>query len=69
MSTVKKTSISVAIVGARGYVGDELIKLLNQHPVFELELAVSRSKQGQLIDGYSKKELYYQDATDRKSVV
>lgn len=63
MSTVKKTSISVAIVGARGYVGDELIKLLNQHPVFELELAVSRSKQGQLIDGYSKKELYYQDAT------
>lgn len=63
MSHPMQTQISVALVGARGYVGDELIKLLSQHSVFQLKLAVSRSKQGQPVDEYSKRELYYQDAT------
>lgn len=54
---------SVALVGARGYVGEELITLLNQHPVFDLQLAVSRSKQGQPVKGYSKKSLNYQNAS------
>ncbi|MHC9509748.1 N-acetyl-gamma-glutamyl-phosphate reductase [Kangiella sp. M94] len=63
MSNIKHKKISVALVGARGYVGDELIRLLSQHPVFDLQLAVSRSKQGQLVEGYSKKSLVYQDCS------
>ncbi|MBD3652785.1 N-acetyl-gamma-glutamyl-phosphate reductase [Kangiella sp.] len=60
MSAINK--YRVALVGARGYVGNELIKLLNRHPFFELELAVSRGKQGQAVEGYSKQPLVYQSA-------
>ncbi|HEY9031929.1 MAG TPA: N-acetyl-gamma-glutamyl-phosphate reductase [Kangiella sp.] len=57
---------SVALIGARGYVGEELIRLLSQHPVFDLQLAVSRSKQGVPVEGYSKRPLVYQDCTPAK---
>lgn len=53
---------SVALIGARGYVGEELIRLLSQHPVFDLQLAVSRSKRGQPVEGYSK-SLVYEDCS------
>lgn len=63
MSHVHSKKISVALVGARGYVGDELIRLLDQHPVFELKLAASRSKQDQPVESYNKQALFYQDST------
>lgn len=42
---------SVGIVGARGYVGAELIDLINQHPNLELVFAASRSEAGQPVAG------------------
>lgn len=40
-------SISVGIVGARGYVGAELIGLIAQHPRLRLAFAASRTQAGQ----------------------
>ncbi|MBB1088948.1 N-acetyl-gamma-glutamyl-phosphate reductase [Lysobacter sp. SG-8] len=42
-------SISVGIVGARGYVGAELIRLVAGHPVFELDYVSSRELDGQRV--------------------
>ncbi|MEZ5175040.1 MAG: N-acetyl-gamma-glutamyl-phosphate reductase [Acidimicrobiia bacterium] len=39
-------SISVAVVGASGYAGGELIRLLDAHPVFSVELLGANSKAG-----------------------
>jgi N-acetyl-gamma-glutamyl-phosphate reductase common form len=39
--------ISIGIVGARGYVGAELIGLIARHPRFRLAYAASRSQAGQ----------------------
>ncbi|MBT8085584.1 MAG: N-acetyl-gamma-glutamyl-phosphate reductase [Woeseia sp.] len=42
--------IPAAVLGATGYVGGELLRLLAAHPGFELRAAVSTSKSGQTID-------------------
>ena len=39
--------IPVGLVGARGYVGEELIGLLAEHPAFELAFVASRERAGQ----------------------
>ncbi len=56
-------AIKVAIVGARGHVGFELIKLIDQHPHAELLAAYSRAYSGQLvcdkIAGFSNQSLQY----------
>ncbi len=41
------TDKTLAIVGARGYVGQELLRILRRHSGFELAWASSREKQGQ----------------------
>ncbi len=41
--------IPVALIGARGYVGAELVKLLDAHPQFELQLVSSRALTGQAV--------------------
>lgn len=41
--------IAIGIVGARGYVGSELIALIEAHPVFELAFVSSRERQGQAL--------------------
>lgn len=41
--------IKVGIVGATGYTGGELIRLLTQHPKVEIDFCYSRSKQGKKI--------------------
>lgn len=41
--------ISVGLVGARGYVGSELIRLLAAHPAFELAFVSSREREGQRV--------------------
>ncbi|HJW46942.1 MAG TPA: N-acetyl-gamma-glutamyl-phosphate reductase, partial [Lysobacter sp.] len=37
----------IGIVGARGYVGSELIRLIAAHPQFELAFVSSREREGQ----------------------
>jgi N-acetyl-gamma-glutamyl-phosphate reductase len=39
----------IGIVGARGYVGSELIRLVSTHPHFELAFVSSREREGQLL--------------------
>jgi len=41
----------VGLVGARGYVGQELIRLLAPHPGFEVAFASSRALAGQRLEG------------------
>ena len=44
--------ISVAIVGATGYTGAELLRLLESHPHMEVKLATSRSDDGTAVADY-----------------
>lgn len=41
--------IAVGLVGARGYVGEELVRLIAAHPVFELAFVASRERAGQAV--------------------
>ena len=56
-------NIKVAVVGARGYVGFELIKLIDQHPLTRLVAAYSREYEGQavskIVTNFSDKQLCY----------
>ena len=45
--------ITVGIVGARGYVGAELIRLLAAHPQFDLAFVSSRELDGQPVAGHN----------------
>ncbi|MDY0039757.1 MAG: N-acetyl-gamma-glutamyl-phosphate reductase [Desulforhabdus sp.] len=44
--------VRVAIVGASGYTGIELIRILNQHPQAELKIITSRVQSGMRVDEY-----------------
>ena len=58
MSTKVK---QVAILGGRGYVGSEIIKILNNHDHFYLAKVFSSSAAGTLVNIYSKdKSLKYE---------
>jgi N-acetyl-gamma-glutamyl-phosphate reductase len=59
-------SLRVGLVGARGYVGSELIRLLATHPDFELSFVASRERDGQLVgphEGLDLGELRYCNPT------
>jgi len=43
-------TVSVGVVGARGYVGRELLRLIARHPALGLVLASSRSRAGTPVD-------------------
>ncbi len=45
-------SIKIGLVGARGYVGAELIGLIAVHPQFELAFVSSREREGQPLSGH-----------------
>ncbi len=55
--------IKVALVGARGYVGFELIKLIDNHPQTQLLAAYSREYNGkkvsEIVTGFTEKDLCY----------
>lgn len=53
---------TIAIVGARGYAGAELITLIDQHPSFRLAFAASRSQQGNPVPGMEHRGLTFVDA-------
>ena len=43
---------TVGIVGARGYTGSELLRILHRHPEVEVVWAGSREKAGEPVDDY-----------------
>lgn len=43
------SKIRIGLIGARGYVGSELIRLLKSHPVFQLAFVSSREREGQRV--------------------
>ena len=43
------TSVPAAVLGATGYVGGELLRLLAAHPLFDLVAAVSESRAGEAV--------------------
>lgn len=49
----------VALIGARGYVGQNLISLIDNHPHLELALVSSRELNGQRLAGYNKGNVFY----------
>lgn len=49
----------VALVGARGYTGQALIELINNHPSLELSHVSSRELEGKPLEGYTKGEIKY----------
>ncbi|MBQ08353.1 MAG: N-acetyl-gamma-glutamyl-phosphate reductase [Gammaproteobacteria bacterium] len=46
--------IDIGLIGGRGYVGKELVRLIDKHPIFNLKQAFSRSQAGSLISEYTK---------------
>ena len=66
-STSFATGKNVALIGARGYTGKELIGLINAHPHLELKLVSSRELAGKICDHYTKSELFYSNL-DAKGV-
>ncbi|ODV88677.1 hypothetical protein CANCADRAFT_3324 [Tortispora caseinolytica NRRL Y-17796] len=51
----------VALIGARGYTGQALIDLINNHPYFELKNVSSRELEGKKLQGYTKAEIWYEN--------
>ena len=49
-----KDKYNIALLGGRGFVGQEIIKLLNFHPFFNLSMAFSASFSGNYVEGYLK---------------
>ena len=52
---------NVALIGARGYTGQALINLINQHPHLNLTHVSSRELEGKPLQGYNKSKLIYQN--------
>ena len=51
MSDSVTSTKTVGLVGARGYVGKEILTLIDQHKGFEIAFASSRALEGKLIEG------------------
>lgn len=49
----------VALIGARGYTGQNLVSLISSHPHMELSHVSSRQLEGTQLEGYSKTPLTY----------
>jgi N-acetyl-gamma-glutamyl-phosphate reductase/acetylglutamate kinase len=49
----------VALIGARGYTGQALVSILNQHPHLSLSHVSSRELAGRPLAGYTKSEVLY----------
>ncbi|KAK0628193.1 Aspartate/glutamate/uridylate kinase [Bombardia bombarda] len=57
----KSGTARVALIGARGYTGQELIRLLDSHPNMDLQHVSSRELAGQTLEGYNKREVVYEN--------
>ncbi|BGP19393.1 hypothetical protein JCM10213_000630 [Rhodosporidiobolus nylandii] len=55
------TAKRVALIGARGYTGQNLVNLINAHPSLELSHCSSRELAGQPLEEYTKGKVTYQN--------
>ena len=51
----------IGLIGARGYTGQALIDLLNEHPNIDLRHISSRELNGQELKGYTKSRIIYEN--------
>lgn len=51
----------VALIGARGFTGQNLISMIDNHPLLELSHVSSRELKGQKLQGYNKSEIIYEN--------
>ena len=49
-----KTKFNISVLGGRGYVGQEIIKIINNHPNFFVSDIYSKTTRGKLVDDYTK---------------
>ncbi|KAK4181414.1 Aspartate/glutamate/uridylate kinase [Triangularia setosa] len=56
----KEGPARVALIGARGYTGQELVRLLDSHPNMDLRHVSSRELAGKKLEGYNKSEVIYE---------
>ena len=49
-----QNKINIAMVGGRGFVGQEIISILNNHPIFMLTKVFSNTAEGTYVEGYKK---------------
>lgn len=61
-------SIKTILIGARGYVGAEIISIISRHSKLELIAASSRELDGERVSQYGKSELYYQNLSPKEVV-
>lgn len=55
------TPSRIGLIGARGYTGQALIDLLNNHPNMDLRHVSSRELCGQELKGYTKRKIIYEN--------
>ncbi|KAF9580978.1 hypothetical protein BGW38_002167 [Lunasporangiospora selenospora] len=58
-STSSRDVKRIGLIGARGYTGQELIRLVNNHPSMEIAYISSRELEGKPLDGYTKSPVTY----------
>lgn len=56
-----ETPSRIGLIGARGYTGQALIDLLNNHPNMDLQHVSSRELDGQELKGYTKRKVIYEN--------
>ncbi|KAF9164869.1 hypothetical protein DFQ26_000915 [Actinomortierella ambigua] len=49
----------IGLIGARGYTGQELIRIVNNHPNLEIAYVSSRELEGKPLEGYTKQPVTY----------
>ena len=59
-NATNETPSRIGLIGARGYTGQALVELLNDHPYMDLQHVSSRELAGQKLDGYTKREVIYE---------
>ncbi|CAG8516512.1 6789_t:CDS:2 [Diversispora eburnea] len=59
LSTFSNSPTKVALIGARGYTGQNLISLIDKHPHISLSHVSSRELEGQKLEGYNKGNIKY----------
>ena len=62
---MSKIKYKIALLGGRGFVGQEIIKIIDKHNSFDLSVIYSSSKAGKKINSYHKNpELRYSDLNE-----
>ena len=62
---MSKIKYKIALLGGRGFVGQEIIKIIDKHNFFDLSVVYSSSKAGDKINSYHKNpELKYSELNE-----